>query len=111
MRNKLKIILLILLIFLSVLSCATYKELTLAGATVEYQEKGEPPKNAELLGTVQTNDSDSAVSAINDLRNKAAELGGNFLIVDIISSSIRENFLTGLVETIYSASGRVYKRK
>ncbi len=79
------------------------------GDSVQYQEKGEPPVKAKYLRTIQTDNNDSAISAVNDLRNKVAQLGGNYLVVDMISQSIRQNIITELVETVYSASGRAYK--
>lgn len=109
MIKKLFILTLCLVLFLFITSCATSKSLSFEGETVQYQEKSDPPENAIYLGTIQTNNNDSAISAINDLRNKTAQLGGNYLIVDIISNSVRQNMITGLVETVFSASGRAYQ--
>lgn len=109
MIKKLFILTICLGLFIVITSCATSNSLSYEGEIVQYQDKGDPPKNAIYLGTLQTNNNDSAISAINDLRNKTAQLGGDYLIIDIISKSIRQNIITDLVETIFSASGRAYQ--
>ena len=94
MKKKILLLLSVLIIIANISSCATSTALTTEGKNVQYKENGNPPKDAIYLDTIQTKNNDSAVSAVNDLRNKTAELGGNYLIVDMISSSIKQNIIT-----------------
>ena len=84
--------------------------LTPGGTSVKYVTKAEAPKECKLLGEVDigsgamgfepqaTNMRDAKIL----MRNKAAEMGANFLVIDDIESENGEHTKT------YSASGRAY---
>jgi len=73
---------LFLLIILSTISCASLSE---AGKRVEYSTKEEAPSHCRLLGEVDVPNAATRVQVKIKLRNKAGELGGNFLVIDAIA--------------------------
>ncbi len=78
------------------------------GGTVEYVEKQEAPKNYTLIGPVEITGFDSGKTyddAIVRLRNKAASMGGDFLVIDKIQWESIE------ISLYYTGYGRVYKKK
>ncbi len=78
------------------------------GGTVEYVEKQEAPKNYTLIGAVDITGFDSGSTypdAIVRLRNKAAGMGGDFLVIDEIQYQDIDFHI------YYTGYGRVYKKK
>ncbi|WP_340616575.1 DUF4156 domain-containing protein [Xenorhabdus entomophaga] len=95
--------------------CTTNHQLTSAGANVQFVET-QPGSECQRLGEItgtQSNwlngvsgESSSMRSAANDLRNKAAEIGGN-VIYGVNSPS--ENLLGSFVPLDSKMVGQVYK--
>jgi hypothetical protein len=87
---------------LSLTACLS--ELTAQGAAVNVG-KGEPGSVCKELGIVYgsggggsyTSSEDKVRSAQNELRNKAAELGGNYVEVDAATGDVRSTTLSGRV--------------
>ncbi len=85
--------LLCIFILLTFTNCTT--NLTAEGEIVDFIMKEEAPKDAEFLGIVESGLLQihfTQESVINDLRNKVAELGGNLLVVDTMTSISDEFF-------------------
>lgn len=87
------------------LSCAT--ALTKQGETVKLLMKEEAPKEYELINDIETSlfGEPSVISVKNTLRNKAAEVGGNLVVVDTIEMHQEDS------RTWYTGNGRAYKLK
>ncbi|MBI6549126.1 DUF4156 domain-containing protein [Xenorhabdus lircayensis] len=95
--------------------CTTNHQLTSAGVNVRFvdtQPGSECQRLGEIAGTQSnwlngvSNESSSMRSAANDLRNKAAEIGGN-VIYGVNSPS--ENLLGSFVPLDSKMIGQVYK--
>ena len=71
---------------LSFSACGT--SLSQGGQQVNYSTKQEPPSDCEMIDSVYhegTFECEATVSSLqNALRNKTADLGGNFLVIDTI---------------------------
>ena len=80
--------------------------LTPAGKNVKLLMHAEAPEHAEYIGDIQTKSLNDMLSVKNDLRNKAARLGGNLLVIDIIQSEFFQGKTWG-----YIGCGRVYYLK
>ena len=99
-----------ILILLSLLASGCIA-LTPGGTNVKYVTKAEAPKDCKLLGEVDVGAGAEGFGPqptnMRDLkilmRNKAAELGANFLVIDHSDSENREQ------STTYSGSGRAYQ--
>ena len=89
----------------TIVTIARHKPVTLtpAGENVKLIMHTEAPENAEYLGDIQTNALNDLLSVKNDLRNHAARMGGNLLVVDTIQPEFFQGKNWG-----YSGSGRVY---
>ncbi|MDC9596092.1 MULTISPECIES: DUF4156 domain-containing protein [Xenorhabdus] len=95
--------------------CTTNHQLTSAGANVRFVDT-QPGSECQRLGEVAgmqsnwlngvSNESSSMRSAANDLRNKAAEIGGN-VIYGVSSPS--EGLLASFVPLDSKMVGQVYK--
>ncbi|CDL81435.1 DUF4156 domain-containing protein [Xenorhabdus szentirmaii] len=95
--------------------CTTTHELTSAGANVRFVD-AQPGSDCQQLGEVvgiqsnwfnsASNESSSMRSAANDLRNKAAEIGGNVIYG---ANSPSENLLASFVPLDSKMTGQVYK--
>ena len=89
-------------------NCVT--KLTPEGEKVRILMKEEAPANAKLLGTVETGlweEHDTIMSVQNALRNKAAQMGGNLLVIDVIVAETSQLGSYG-TSTSYVGNGRVY---
>jgi hypothetical protein len=88
--------------------CTTPQTLTEAGKTVKYVTKQEATSGCKELGEVTVGKESFGMppTSIEEVKvrmqNKTAEMGGNFLVIDAITSF-------GNVE--FSGSGRAYKCK
>jgi hypothetical protein len=69
---------------------------------VPYMMHEEAPTGARLLGEVECWEY-SQIEVKNNLRTQAARMGGNLLVIDVLSESRRQNNVL-----TYSGSGRVY---
>ena len=89
----------------TVVTLASHKPvaLTTAGENVRLIMHAEPQGDAEYIGDIQTKALNDLLSVKNDLRNQAARLGGNLLVIDTIQPEIFQGNNWG-----YSGSGRVY---
>ena len=84
--------------------------LTPGGTHVKYVTKAEAPNTCKLLGEVDVGPGTAGFgpqpTTIQDakilMRNKAAEQGGNFLVIDALDSESGDN------GNVYSGSGRSY---
>lgn len=88
-------------------NCVT--KLTPEGETVKVLMKQEAPANAQLLGTVETGlfeEHSTIMSVQNSLRNNAAKMGGNLLVIDVIFGETSQGQYGS--STNYVGSGRVY---
>ncbi|MBO1915830.1 DUF4156 domain-containing protein [Providencia rettgeri] len=82
--------------------CSTTTNLTAAGSQVRFVEN-QPGSDCQLLGQVAgtqsnwlsgvNNESSSMRSAANDLRNKAAAMGGNVILVHQVSETVLSSFI------------------
>jgi hypothetical protein len=77
--------------------------LTPEGKNVKLVMHEEAPEEAEYIGDIQTKVVKHLISIKNDLRNQAARMGGNLVVVDTFQSKIVRGRTWG-----YSGSGRVY---
>lgn len=77
--------------------------LTPAGENVKLIMHEEAPEDAEYIGDIQSKAFDDLISVKNDLRNKAAQMRGNLLVIDTIQPSFFQGKSWG-----YYGSGRVY---
>jgi hypothetical protein len=76
-------------------------KLTPGGEKVKLLVHEEAPKSAKFLGDIETRSLLSAICVKNELRNRAARLGGNLVVVDNISP-------VGSEGELYMGSARVY---
>lgn len=96
-------------------ACSSSNDLTAGGQRVQFSEQ-QPGSECQLLGNATGsqsnwfsgtgNESGSMRGAANDLRNKAASMGGN-VVYNVSSPS--ESFLTNFIPTDSELSGQVYK--
>jgi hypothetical protein len=104
MKKTTIIFLLPVLFFIGCIS----SQLNSNGARVQYVIKEEAPKGYTMIGTVEIDEFDSGKTypdAIVRLRNKAGEIGGDFLVIDDIQYHDID------ITLYYSGTGRVYKKK
>ncbi len=84
-------------------ACVSF-DLTEAGRTVDVMVKEEPPPTSRYIGDVEIGVSDwkpySMTALKNVLRNRAAALGGDLLVIDTVLTN----------GGIYIGSGRVFKK-
>lgn len=95
--------------------CSTTTNLTAAGSQVRFVEN-QPGSDCQLLGQVVgtqsnwlsgvNNESSSMRSAANDLRNKAAAMGGNVIFG---ATSPSETVLSSFIPLDSKMVGQVYK--
>lgn len=96
--------------------CSSSNQLTAAGQSVRFVED-KPGNECQLVGTAtgeqsnwlsgqQGDEGGSMRGAANDLRNKAAQMGGN-VIYGV--SSPTQNLLSSFVPTASKMVGQVYK--
>lgn len=78
-------------------------KLTPKGVRVRLLIHDEAPQGATFLGEINSRVRVSAICVKNDLRNQAALMGGNLVVVDNINSVVLDGRSSG-----YSGSGRVY---
>jgi hypothetical protein len=86
-------------------SCAGLNE---SGQHVKYATKSEAPKDCKELGEVSIGTLFplfDMVSVKNSMRNKTAEMGGNYLVIDEIKSVHSANGS----DSGYAGSGRAYQ--
>jgi hypothetical protein len=105
---KLKTILTVLMIVLALGYCSA--SLTPGGKMVKYVTKQEAPAGCEEIGEVALGAFDKATSVTDAkvrMRNKAAEQGGNFLVIDTFEKTTMYN--NNVQTTYYDGSGRSYK--
>jgi len=76
-------------------------ELTPGGEKVILLVHEEAPKGAKFLGDIEIDIRQTAICVKNELRNQAARMGGNLVVVDNISP-------VGTDGLFFSGSGRVY---
>ena len=69
----------------------------------------EAPPTALFLGDVEAQGHRDATAVKNALRNRAAEMGGNLLILDAITSASDTWGTPASTTTSWSGSGRVYR--
>ena len=102
--RKLTKLLFIFCLLILIFSCASLNK---KGELVEYKIGGDPPEGSKYLGDISAGIGFSLFSqmdVINSLRNQAAEMGGNYLIInDITAIPNAEGGYGG-----YSGTGRVY---
>ena len=77
--------------------------LTPEGKNVKLVMHEEAPEEAKYIGDIQTKVFKDLISIKNDLRNQAARMGGNLVVVDTFQPEINRGRTWG-----YSGSGRVY---
>ncbi|MFZ1873368.1 MAG: DUF4156 domain-containing protein [Chania sp.] len=95
--------------------CSSSNELTAAGQQIKFTDT-KPPAECQLIGEVtgtQSNwlsgtggEGSSVRGAANDLRNKAAEMGGNVIYG---ASSPSQNLLSSFAPLDSKMIGQVYK--
>jgi hypothetical protein len=90
------------------LSCAS-ATLTEKGMAVKYVTKEEAPKSCKKINEVYLDETKFEIAnSVNEvqilLRNKTAEMGGNYLVIDVI-----EKHTPGDGRVWYTGNGRVYK--
>ena len=95
--------------------CSTSRELSAAGQRVTFTDK-QPASSCQLLGNVtgtQNNwfsgagaEGSSLRGAANDLRNRAAEMGGNVIYG---ATSPTQNIWSGFAPLDSKMNGQVYK--
>ena len=100
---------------LTLAGCTSTNDLTAAGSQVRFVEN-QPGSECQLLGQVTgtqsnwlsggNNESSSMRGAANDLRNKAAAMGGNVIFG---ASSPSETVLSSFVPDDSKMIGQVYK--
>ena len=79
-------ILLSLLFILTFTSCIAVRvALTESGKKVKYSTKAEASSDCQLLDEVDVS-GNSMIDAKTKLRNKTGKMGGNYLVIDVISS-------------------------
>ena len=102
MKKILSLILVILLLGMFS-SCAS--TLTVKGKEVKYFTKAEAPSNCKEIGEVELGFPKpiSVSEAKIKLRNKTAEMGGDFLVIDTIEVNGEG------ASKYYDATGRAYK--
>lgn len=83
-------------------------QLTPGGTNVEYVTKQEAPKAYKLLGDVSfggLEGGSSVQDTIVRMRNKTAEMGGDFLVIDVIEKHYNDQG-----GQWYTGNGRAYKK-
>ncbi|TKI08499.1 DUF4156 domain-containing protein [Martelella alba] len=98
--------------------CSTHNELTSAGQSVKFTDT-KPGSDCRLLGEVigtqsnwlsgQGGEDSSMRGAANDLRNKAAAMGGNVIYGVSSPESTAETYLSSFVPLDSKMQGRVYQ--
>ncbi|WP_410012174.1 DUF4156 domain-containing protein [Sodalis sp. C49] len=98
--------------------CATTNELSAAGQSVKFTED-QPGSNCQALGTVtgtqsnwlsgQGGEGSSMRGAANDLRNKAAAMGGNVIYKAASPVGFTETYLSSFAPLDSKIQGQVYK--
>jgi len=86
-----------------VINAHRYVKLTPEGEKVIVFMHEEAPEGAIYIGEVQSKSLPNLLSVKNNLRNKAAQKGGNLLVIDTIQPDIFEGRTFG-----YCGYGRVY---
>ena len=85
-------------------SCGT--PITSAGQRVKYVTKSEAPPECQMIDSVSHDGAfecePSVTDAQNALRNKTADMGGNFLVIDVVIAQNTEN------GTCYKSTGRAF---
>ncbi len=102
---KIKIIL--MFITLTILNGCISAQLSTGGMQVEYVINGDAPSGYTEIGKVEIHDFESGVTypdAVVRLRNKAGEMGGDFLVIDNIKYQDIDFTI------YYTGYGRVYKK-
>ena len=97
---------LIFMILLAVFTSSCMATLTKGGKSVKYVTKAEAPSDCKEIGEVELGfPKGGSVSDVKiKLRNKTAEMGGNFLVIDTIEVAYDQNG-----GKYYDGSGRAYK--
>ncbi|MDD8020305.1 MAG: hypothetical protein PHU81_03835 [Acidobacteriota bacterium] len=88
----------------------TQYALTPAGEKVSLIFHAEAPPDAILLGEIHTRSHTNLNLLKNDLRNQAARMGGDIVVVDDIQPKIPNNY-NQQVSSRYVSMGRVYKTR
>lgn len=98
--------------------CTTTNELSAAGQSVKFSED-RPASNCQALGTVvgtqsnwlsgQGGEGSSMRGAANDLRNKAAAMGGNVIYGTASPVGFTETYLSSFAPLDSKIQGQVYK--
>ncbi len=98
--------------------CSANNELSAAGQAVKFTDD-QPASNCRLLGSVigtqsnwlsgQGGEDSSMRGAANDLRNKAAAMGGNVIYKVSSPISVTENYLSSFVPLASKLQGQVYQ--
>jgi hypothetical protein len=105
MRNRLLSVITLIPICLFPASCAGLKE---SAQNVRYSTKSEAPKECREIGEVSVGSIFplfDMTSVKNAMRNKTAEMGGNYLVIDDLKSVQSTNGSSGG----YAGSGRAYQ--
>jgi len=98
--------------------CSTTNELSAAGQSVKFTED-QPASKCRLLGMVtgsqsnwlsgQGGEGSSMRGAANDLRNKAAAMGGNVIYKANSPTTLTDTYLASLVPLDSKIQGQVYQ--
>jgi hypothetical protein len=98
--------------------CSTTNELSAAGQAVKFTDT-QPASNCRLLGPVtgtqsnwlsgQGGEGSSLRGAANDLRNKAAAMGGNVIYKANSPTTVTESYLSSFVPLDSKLQGQVYQ--
>jgi len=98
--------------------CSTTNELTAGGQSVKFTDK-QPGNECHVVGTVvgtqsnwltgQGGEGSSMRGAANDLRNKAAAMGGNVIYNVTSPVSVKETYLASFVPLDSKIQGQVFK--
>jgi len=90
-------------------SCTSLNE---SAQNVRYATKSEAPSSCKELGEVSAGSFFALMtmeSVKNDLRNQTSDLGGNFLVIDQISSVNTPTASGAMGSSGYAGSGRAYQ--
>ena len=79
------------------------------GGRVRLLAHQEAPSTALFLGDVEVQGHRDATAVKNALRNRAAEMGGNLLVLDTLTSENDPWGTPASTTTTYSGTGRVYR--
>lgn len=98
--------------------CSSTTELSAAGQGVKFSQD-QPAANCQLLGTVlgtqnnwlsgQGGEGTSMRGAANDLRNKAAAMGGNVIYNTASPANFTDTYLSSFAPLDSKLQGQVYK--